>query len=32
MDDIIENKIEVGVLQHYVDGQIVVNEGDNEFY
>jgi hypothetical protein len=29
MDDIIENKIEVGVLQHYINGEIVFNEGDN---
>lgn len=32
MDDIIANEIQVGVLQHYVKGEIVVNEGDNEFY
>jgi hypothetical protein len=32
MDDIITNHFQVGVLQHYVKGEIVFNEGDHEFY
>jgi hypothetical protein len=32
MEDISDNRIQVGVLQHYVNGQIVAGEGENEFY